>query len=252
MIKNASILASQTNLYAIRNEDRFLDVAEKQYTIKDLPIEDKPREKLRKYGPEILSTAELLAIVLGVGSKKEDVLHMAKRLVKEYGEQAIFHEKDPKKLEKALDLPPVKACQLVACFELGRRFVKTPSRHSVFIRTARQAYDYVRDMHDLPKEHLRGLYLDAHYHVIQDETISIGSVSSNLIHPREVFRPALEYAASALILVHNHPSGIATPSPADIEITNQLVAAGKIMGVSLLDHIVVTKAKFESVLADYS
>ena len=106
-------------------------------------------------------------------------------------------------------------------------------------------------MRDLPKECLRGLYLDVRYHVVHDEVISLGTLSSNIIHPREVLRPALEYAASAVILVHNHPSGIAKPSEADIAVTRQIVAAGKIFGIGVLDHLVVTKEKFESIPAEY-
>lgn len=106
-------------------------------------------------------------------------------------------------------------------------------------------------MRDLPKEHLRGLYLDSHYRLIHDEVISIGSLTSNIIHPREVFRPALEYSASAVILAHNHPSGVPKPSEADLAITRQIVEAGKILGISLLDHVIVTKAKFESIPAEY-
>jgi DNA repair protein RadC len=240
-----------TTLYAIRDEHYVLDAPQKTYTIRDLPLEEKPREKLLRHGPEVLSVSELIAVVLGVGTRKEEVMHMAKRLMKEYGEQAIIREKDPKKLTAALDLPIGKACQLVACFELGRRFVRPSGQKTAFIRTAKQAYEYVKDMHDLPKEHLRGLYLDSHYRVIHDETISIGSVSANLIHPREVLRPALEHSASALLLVHNHPSGIATPSEADVTVTKQLIEAGKIMGVNLLDHIVVTKNGFASVSGNY-
>ena len=107
-------------------------------------------------------------------------------------------------------------------------------------------------MRDLPKEHLRGLYLDNHYRLIHDEVISIGSLTSNIIHPREVFRPALEYSASAVILAHNHPSGIPKPSESDMAITLQIVEAGKILGIGLLDHVIITKTKFGSIPADYS
>ncbi len=218
--------------------------------IRDLPEEEKPREKLVKYGPGVLSTPELLAVILGVGTRKEEVFQMAKRFIKEYGEAAIMREQDPKKLEAALGLPRGKACQLIAAFEIGRRFFKTSPRPAT-LRTARQVYAYVKDMYELPKEHLRGIYLDVHYHVLHDETISIGSVSANIVHPREVFRPALEYGASAVILVHNHPSGVVAASVPDREVTQQLIAAGKIMGVHLLDHVVVSKNKFASIPADY-
>lgn len=241
-------------LYLQQPEDLILDSREKQYVLRlrDLPTEEKPREKLIKYGPAALSLTELLTVILNAGTKKEGVLAMSRRLLKEYGESTIIHQKDPKKIQQVLDIPLVKACQLVACFELGRRFFKPQGgRKPVTLRTAGQVYEYLKDMRDLPKEHLRGLYLDSHYQLIHDEMISIGSLTSNIIHPREVFRPALEYSASAVILAHNHPSGVSKPSEADIAITRQIVEAGKIMGVSVLDHVVVTKMKFESVPVEY-
>jgi DNA repair protein RadC len=106
-------------------------------------------------------------------------------------------------------------------------------------------------MRDLPKEHLRGLYLDSHYQLIHDELISIGTLTSNIVHPREVFRPALEYSAAALILAHNHPSGIAKPSEADLAITAQIIEAGKVLGIGLLDHVIIAKNKYQSVQGEY-
>jgi DNA repair protein RadC len=106
-------------------------------------------------------------------------------------------------------------------------------------------------MHELPKEYLRGIYLNAHHRVIHDEVLSMGTLDANIIHPREVFRPALEYGAAAVILVHNHPSGVVTPSAADIEVTKQLIEAGKIMGIALIDHVVVGKGKHASVPVAY-
>jgi len=227
---------------------------DKQYILKlrDLPADEKPREKLVKYGPSVLSLAELFAVVLNVGTKKEEVLTMSRRLLKEYGDSAIVNQKDPAKIADLLGIPLGKACQVVACFELGRRFFKDQSgKKPLALRTAGQVYAYLKDMQDLPKEHLRGLYLDAHYQLIHDEVVSIGTLTSNIIHPREVFRPALEYSASAVILAHNHPSGVAKPSDADIAITRQIVEAGKILGISLLDHVIITKNKFESVPVEY-
>lgn len=235
--------------------DLVLDAPDKKYVLKlrDLPTNDKPREKLLQYGPSVLSLAELFAVVLNVGTKKEEVLAMSHRLLKEYGDSAIVNQKDPQKIKELLDIPLGKSCQVVACFEIGRRFFKTPDgKKPIMIRTATQVYAYLKDMQDLPKEHLRGLYLDSHYQLIHDEVISIGSLTSNIIHPREVFRPALEYSASAVILAHNHPSGISKPSEADIVITQQIVEAGKILGISLLDHIIVAKTKFESVPVEYN
>jgi DNA repair protein RadC len=237
------------------SQDLILDEQDKKYVLKlrDLPEDEKPREKLIKYGPGSLSLAELFAVVLNVGTKKEEVLAMSRRLLKEYGDSAIVNQKDPQKIKDLLGIPLGKSCQVVACFELGRRFFKTPDgKKPITIRTATQVYAYLKDMQDLPKEHLRGLYLDSHYQLIHDEVISIGSLTSNIIHPREVFKPALEYSASAVILAHNHPSGISKPSDADVVITRQIVEAGKILGISLLDHVIVAKGKFQSVPVDYN
>jgi DNA repair protein RadC len=226
---------------------------EKPYVLKirDLPVEDKPREKLIKYGPSILSLSELLAIVFNVGTRKEEVLTMSTRLLREYGEKAFITQKDPKRISETLDIPLTKACQLVACFEIGRRFFKTPNGKPEFLRTASQVYEYLKDMRELPKEHLRGLYLNNHYQLVHDEVISIGSLSANIVHPREVFKPAFEYYASAIIIAHNHPSGMTEPSTEDIQITKQLIEAGKILGIHVLDHIVVSKKGFASVAVDY-
>lgn len=231
------------------------DQRDKKYIlrVRDLPLEEKPREKLIKYGPEILSVAELLAVVLNVGTKKEEVLAMSSRLLKEYGEKAIVDQKDPKKIMDSLDVPLVKAVQIVACFELGRRFFKKSGASKPdFIRTAKEVFEYLQDMRDLPKEHLRGLYLNSHYRLVHDEVISIGSLTANVVHPREVFKPALENSACALILAHNHPSGETGASEADTLVTRQLVEAGKILGVSLLDHVIITKDGFASVPVEYS
>jgi DNA repair protein RadC len=240
--------------YTQKETDLILDAAGRHYVLRlrDLSSEEKPREKLIKRGSAALSIAELLAIILNVGTKKEDVLAMSRRLLKEYGDSLIVNQKDPRNVSELFGIPLIKSCQLVACFELGRRLFKSADgRKPITIHTARQAYDYLKDMRDLPKEHLRGLYLDSHYQIIHDELISIGTLTSSIVHPREVFRPALEFSAVAVILAHNHPSGVARPSDADTAITNQLIHAGKLLGISLLDHVIIAKNTYESVAAEY-
>ncbi len=240
--------------YVLSENDFILDDGDKKYVlkIKDRAEEDKPRERLVKYGSSILSSAELLAVVLSSGTKKEEVFQMSFRIFKEYGEKNITNQTNPKILEKELDIPFVKACQIVACFELGRRFFKQTPVGKIVIRTARQAFDYLKDMRSLPKEQLRGLYLNSRYQLIHDEVVSVGSLTANIVHPREVFRPALEYSAAAIIVAHNHPSGDLKPTKADIEITDQLIKAGKILGVNLLDHIIISQDKFISIPATYN
>ncbi len=229
------------------------NVSGKQYTltIKDMPTEDKPREKLTKYGPAALSTQELVAILLNTGTKKEDVLSMSSRIIKDYGARALAGQTDAEQLAKELDLPLMKAMQIVACAELGRRFFEKRSSGPQTIRTAKDVYEYLSDMRNLPKEHLRGIYLNTHHRIIHDEVISIGTINSNLVHPREVFKPAIEHGAAAVILAHNHPSGIVTPSQADIEITNHIIEVGKIIGIPVIDHVILGKNKFISIDANY-
>lgn len=247
----ASYTIADTNLMLIDASKLSL---EKQYILKvrDMPSEDKPREKLLKYGPTNLSVPELLAVILNTGSKNEEVLAMATRVLKEYGERALTSQIDAMALARDLKIPEMKAAQIVACNELGRRFHQKNKTGLAVVRTAKDVHNYAKDMAALPKEHLRGIYLNTHYRVIHDEVLSIGTINANMIHPREVFRPALEYGAAAVILVHNHPSGIPTPSATDIEITEQLVAAGKIMGTPLIDHVIIGNNKYTSIDVHYN
>lgn len=216
--------------------------------VRDLPIEDKPREKMLAFGPSDLSYAELMAILLGVGTRKEEVMAMSSRIVREYGERAMTSEKNPQRMAETLDIPLAKACQIIASFELGRRAYQSKAGKPVFVRTAKQAYEHLKNMGDLQKEQLRGLYLNSRYQVIHEEVISIGSLTANIVHPREVFQPALEYGAVAVIVAHNHPSGNAAPTKDDMRVTDQLVAAGKVLGIELLDHLIVTSDNFISLM----
>jgi DNA repair protein RadC len=239
--------------YEIFSEALFLDRAfrDQNYTIKDMPPEQKPRAKLLSQGPEALSIRELLAVVLNVGTVREDVIEMSNRIIREYGEKSVLGEKNAEKLAKEMSIPIGKACQIIAVGELGRRFYDRNSSGLVSIRNARDVFEYLQDMRNLQKEHLRGIYLNSHNHIIRDEVISIGTINSNMIHPREVFRPAIEANAAAVVLAHNHPSGEATPSDEDRQITKQLIEAGKLIGIMLLDHVIITKDSFASINANY-
>lgn len=239
--------------YVRSHGELILEETPRRYVLKihDLPSEEKPREKLLAHGPDSLSAAELLAVIFTTGTKKEDVLTMAQRIMHEYGDKSIMNTRSPKALERDLEIPIGKAAQIVAASELGRRFFHKNEAGVSAIRTAKDVFEHVKDMRNLSKEHLRGLYLNTHYKVIHDEIISIGTVDTNMIHPREVFRPALEYAAAAVVLVHNHPSGVTEPSDADKAVTEQLIAAGRLLGIDLIDHVIVTKDEFASIPASY-
>ncbi|HNU81369.1 MAG TPA: DNA repair protein RadC [bacterium] len=216
--------------------------------IRDMAEGEKPREKMIKNGVGALSLAELLAVVLGVGTKREEVFSMSSRLLREYGEKAIAAQKDPIAIVKELKMPEAKACQIVACFELGRRLFQKKPGGLITIRNAAQAFAYLKDMGALKKEQFRGLYLNNHYQLIHDEIISIGTIDASLVQAREVFRPALEYSASAIIIAHNHPSGVLKSSREDAEITNNLLAAGNILDIEILDHLIIGNNKYISII----
>lgn len=238
--------------YMLADTDMLIGEGDLQYVlrVRDLPLEDKPREKLLVGGPADLTHAELLAVLFGVGTRKEEVLGMAQRVLREYGERAIINEKNPARLAEALDIPLVKACQIVASFELGRRAFQKRAGKPLFVRTARQAFDHLKNIGYLQKEQLRGLYLNSRYEVIYEETISIGSLTANIVHPREIFKPAMEYGATAVIIAHNHPSGTLEPTKEDIQVTDQLDEAGKLLGVALLDHLIIAGDEFISLMME--
>jgi len=240
--------------YALHANDTLIGERIDTYVlrVRDLPDDQKPREKLLAEGPDSLSLAELMATILGVGTRKEGVLAMAQRIVKEYGDKAIAVEADAQQMAEVLDIPLVKACQIVAAFELGRRFFAVQAGRAVFVRDAHQAYEYLKPIGYSPKEQLRGLYLNSRYEVIHDEIISVGSLTANIVHPREVFRPALDHGAVAIIVAHNHPSGNLEPTREDIAVTAQLVAAGKLLGIDVLDHLIIAGDQFVRIIGDES
>jgi DNA repair protein RadC len=238
-------------IYRVSDNDVVFGDNEYVLRFKDLPSQDRPREKMLAAGPQSLSQAELVAVLWGVGTRKEDVLAMANRTFQEYGERAVLTARKPVELAETLDIPLTKACQLVAAFELGRRaYATSRSGQPMQVHTPRQAYEYFREMGANTKEQLRGLYLGSRHQVVHDEIISVGSLTSNVVHPREVFQPAIEHGAVAVIIAHNHPSGDPEPSQADITITEQLSAAGKILGIDLLDHLIITASGHRSILED--
>jgi len=237
--------------YALRDNDLLLDAPADEYVLRlrDLPVEEKPREKLLDLGAAHLSVAELIAIIWGVGTRKEDVLAMAKRTMKEYGEGALAGGNvSAKSLAETAGIPLHKACQVVASLELGRRFYAQHGGRPTFVRNAAQAREYLKDMGTSQKEQLRGLYLSSRYQVIHDEVISVGSLTANIVHPREVFRPAIEHSAVAVIIAHNHPSGSLEPTAADLTVTRQLQEAGRTLGIDLLDHLIIAGDTHTSII----
>ena len=218
------------------------------YKIKELPIDQQPREKLMDLGAQALKLEELLAIVLGVGTKKENVLELSKRIFQDYGAKNISGYSRVEDIMLDFDIPKVKACQVLACFEIGKRIFVDKTVEMSVIRSPQDVWELVSDMHNLKKEYLRGLYLNIKNQVIYDEIISIGTIDQSIAHPRDIFAPAIKYHSAALIIVHNHPSGDSTPSQADIELTKKIKEISNLLSIPLLDHIIVTKTDYRSII----
>lgn len=199
------------------------------------------REKITELGPDALSIPELLAIIFNTGAGGQSVEELAQRVIHEYGSIGMRDARDVRALQRETHLPYVKACMLIACFELGRRLFTEQKRTagSFIIRSPLDVCAYVNDMRSLRKEQLRGLYLNARNAIIHDEVISLGTVTANLVCPRDVLLPAITYSAVSVIVVHNHPSGNPEPSDDDIAVTAQLAQAASVMGIKLLDHIII-------------
>lgn len=217
------------------------------YKIKDLPIDQQPREKLLEFGSQALSLEELLSIILTTGYKGENVLQLSQRIFKDYGSKAITGYKQVSDIMLDFNLPKVKACQVLACFEIGRRVFADNAVDIPTIRSPEDVWHFVSDMYNLKKEYLRGLYLNIKNQIIHDEIVSIGTLDQSIAHPRDIFSPAIKYHAAAIILVHNHPSGDSTPSQADITLTSKVREIGSLMSIAVLDHIIVTKSGYRSI-----
>jgi len=211
--------------------------------IKDLPKVDRPREKLEKYGPEKLSNSELLAILLRIGSKGLNVVELSRKILGKFSRNSLA-KASFKDLKNTFGLGSVKACEIVACFELGRRFLQ--NKKSQIYLTPKDVWNELKDIRDNKKEHFVIFFLDTRNQEIKREIISVGSLNANLVHPREVFEPAVRHLAAQIILAHNHPAGTPAPSQEDLEITKQLTNAGKILGIEIKDHVIVSKANFFS------
>lgn len=214
--------------------------------IKDLPKVELPREKLIRYGKRKLSDKELLAIILGSGIEGLNVLELSQKIlqrVKKTGIEKITLEE----LLKIKGLGKAKASQIIACLELGQRLNQKEISE---ILSPKDIWNLCADIRDSKKEHFVALYLDTQDKLIEKQIISIGTVNASLVHPREVFEPAVKFHAAAVIAVHNHPSGNLEPSAEDIEITSKLAQAGKILGIYLMAHVIITPKGYREIILD--
>lgn len=214
-----------------------------QFKIKDLPKIERPREKLIRYGADKLSNSELLAIILRSGKKGENVVTLANKILKKYGAENL-PTLTCAELKQFPGLGPAKACEIIACFELGRRLLN--GKISEVYLKPEDVWRELKDLREHKKEHFIIFYLDTRNQEIKREIISIGSLNASLVHPREVFEPAVKNLAAHIILAHNHPSGDCQPSKDDLEINHRLIEAGKILGIEIIDHIIVAKNSYLS------
>ncbi len=213
--------------------------------IKDISLENRPRERLEKQGPSVLSDAELLAIILKTGNKDENVIDMSNRLISKYGVDKLS-SCSLVELQEIKGIGNAKASQIIALFEFNKRH-NISKQNGKPIKTAKDVFDYCSPkLSGVDKEHFMILHMDTRNKIIKDEIVSVGTLNSSLIHPREVFKSAIKESANAIILVHNHPSGDVEPSEEDKKITDILFKAGELLSIKVLDHVIIGKDSWYS------
>lgn len=220
-------------------------------TIKEMPEDARPRERLERSGPGALSNQELLAITLGTGvtagGTTYTAIDLATQVIKKFDSLKGVAQADFIQLKQVPGIGSAKACQIMAAFELGKRVALFTGDSRPIIRHPADVFDYFRDqMSLLTKEVFRVVVLDTKNRLVKEQIISEGTLNASIVHPRDVFRLAVVHSAASLILLHNHPSGDPTPSQEDIDITRRLCEVGKIMGINILDHIIIGGGTFFS------
>jgi len=222
-------------------------VIEYHPTIKDMPVGERPRERLQHYGAGALSTAELIAILLRSGVAGESVLHLAERLLARYGGLTGLAQASFAELCQEKGIGPAKVTQIKAALELGRRLLVASPQERPQVRSPADAANLLMlEMSLLAQEQMRVILLDSKNRVLAIPTIYQGSLNTSLIRVGELFREAIRQNCAAIIVVHNHPSGDPTPSPEDVLVTKQIVEAGKLLDIEVLDHLVIGRQRYVS------
>lgn len=215
--------------------------------IRQWPSSERPRERLLRDGPEALSDAQLLAILLRVGRQDSSAVEVAMELLQELDGLRGLSNRSVEELCRISGIGPAKAAQVKAAVELGKRVLAAPLSSGTMIRSSADLFrHYYPLMRDLRREVFTVVLLDAKHAIIRDATVSAGSLTASLVHPREVFNLAVRESAAAVIFVHNHPSGDPTPSEEDRALTARLVAAGDVLGIQVLDHLIVGDGRYTS------
>jgi len=223
------------------------NVVEYHPTIKDMPVGERPRERLQHYGAGALSTAELIAILLRSGVAGESVLRLAERLLVRYGGLTGLAQASFAELCQEKGIGPAKVTQIKAALELGRRLLVASPQERPQVRSPADAANLLMlEMSLLAQEQMRVILLDSKNRVLAIPTIYQGSLNTSLVRVGELFREAIRQNCAAIIVVHNHPSGDPTPSPEDVLVTKQIVEAGKLLDIEVLDHLVIGRQRYVS------
>lgn len=227
----------------------------KSFTLHDLPQEERPRERLVKFGEQALSAQELLQLILGRGIAGESIAVTAQKLLTHFGSLQKLSEATVEELSQVRGIGLAKACQIRACFEIARRIysndqTSNDKQKAKTILSAEDVYKLVKSrLKNYTKEHFFVLSFNSRNKFLGIDEISIGTLNANLVHPRETFEAAIHRHGAQVIIVHNHPSGNLEPSSEDVAITKQLIEAGKILGIEVVDHVIVSKGSFASLKA---
>jgi len=224
------------------------DKQKKSFTIHDLPQSERPRERLKRLGPESLSSVELLEAVLGRGISGESVMVTAQRLLDQFGDIQGIAEASIEELSKVRGIGLAKSCQIKAAFELSNRWDKSSgSKQRCSVKTPEDAYNELKGRsRGQKKEHFWAIFLDTRNQVIKTAEISVGSLDTSIVHPRELFKEAISASASSIIVAHNHPSGNPEASQDDIKLSRRLKESGDLVGIEMVDHIIIGDGKYIS------
>lgn len=218
------------------------------YTIKDIPVNERPRERLILYGTETLSNEELLTIIIKSGTKKMSAKMLANKLLIDIGGIEKLKEINFEYLKNFIGIGPAKACEILATIELGKRMNnQINTLKNIKFNNSEIVYNYYsKKLENIKQEHFYTIYLDNNKKIIKDKLLFIGTLNKSLVHPREIFKEACLISASSIICVHNHPSGNILPSKEDLNLTNNLKSIGNLMGIPIIDHIIIGKNNYYS------
>lgn len=224
----------------------------KSFTLRDLPVSERPRERLIQHGSDALSLQELLALILGRGVQGESVMTTAQKLLAQFGSLESLLDASLEDLQQVKGIGVAKACQIKACLEIARRvndksLNKTSNKKKKQILSPQEVFQLLKPkLSHHKKEHFILISFDTRNTLLSIDTISIGTLNASLVHPRELFEIAIRHHAASVIIAHNHPSGDPDPSDEDIRVTAKLTEAGKLLGIQVLDHIIVGNDRFYS------